>query len=144
MRSNIEKIVQIQKIPGDQTLKAQIPFKQIYKQVNDFFVERATELYQENIKEHSQIFDLSLTFSLVEFMDKLFGVSGIADKRQKEFLISLFKYRHNKKILLFSRFLDMDEQTANYSELEYKQYIEAYHDCVLMTKRVSTNKIREG
>ena len=62
---------------------------------------------------------------LVEYMAKLFGVSGLAEKRRKEFLTSLFKYKQNKKLMLFMRFLGMDAETANYSDLEIAMYLDA-------------------
>lgn len=131
LKATIEKIVQINKIPGDQVIKAQTPFKQIYKQVNDFLFERASEML-ENDEEK----DIPLINSLVDYLAKLFGVSGLADKRQKEFFATLFKYKNNKKILLFMRFLGMDSKFADYTDMEYKLYSEAIAELIIQAKRV--------
>ena len=132
LKSIVEKIVLMNKLPIEASLKVQSPFKQTYKQIYDFFDER---MMQFNLTE--EVEDHRFYPSLVEFLRKLFGVSGVNDKRQKEFFLSLIKYKYNKKVNIFGRFLGMECGEANYSELEYRLYIESMHELFYQSKRVS-------
>ncbi len=72
---------------------------------------------------------------LSDYFGKIFGVSGLSEKRQKDFFISLIKFKYNKKLLLFCRFLGMDESSANYSDMDFRIYLESMHELVITNKR---------
>jgi hypothetical protein len=76
LKATVEKIVLMNKLPIEASLKVQLPFKQIYKQIYDFFAEK---MLQYNLTEGAE--DPGFYPSLVEYLTKLFGVSGVNDKR---------------------------------------------------------------
>ena len=124
----------LNKFPGDVHIRFNTNFKQIYKLIHDFVIERATAKYENS--EANQEEELPIHNALVDYMQKVFGVSGISDKRQKEFLMGLYQYKQNKKIAIFARMLGMDNEEANYSEMEYRIYIEAINQMIVSVKKV--------
>ena len=127
----------LNKFPGDSNLKFNMPFKQIYKMIHDFVIERATAKYENpeaNLEDEQPMLN-----TFVDFLQKAFGVSAISEKRQKEFLIGLFQNKHSKKIAIFSRMMCMDSEEANYSEMEFRLYLEAVNLMIVSVKKVSVS-----
>jgi len=50
--------------------------------------------------------------------------------------MGLYQYKQNKKIAIFARMLGMDNEEANYSEMEYRIYIEAINQMIVSVKKV--------
>ena len=50
--------------------------------------------------------------------------------------MGLYQNKHNKKIAIFARMIGMDNEEANYSEMEFRMYIEAINQMIVSVKKV--------
>lgn len=119
VNSLIDKIKVISDLPTTRELKNILAFKQTYKMLTEFY-----QFKLERIKRYKIEVDISIKETIYEFFSKGFGISNLAEKRLMEFLTSAVKFKENKKIQIFLRFIGVFEE-SNYRLSEQKLYLDA-------------------
>lgn len=117
--SLIEKMKMINELPGKRKNSSSIPFRQAYRIINDFYLNKI-----EKIKKDEKEKDIDLIDDLYPFFNKRVGNITLTERRLKEFLFTLFKHQENCKVMMFMRQMGMIDD-VRLSLAEQSIYIDA-------------------
>jgi len=120
LKSNIEKVKAIYAVPGDWPVKSFFPFKFIYKTLVSL-----TRYKLKRRESYPDEEDIAFKSSLQPFFVKSFGMETLAEKKIKEFLISMFLVKENPKVTVFMRFFGLTSD-IEYKISEQRLYMRAY------------------
>ena len=116
----IEKVKDINAVPGDWSGKTFYQFQEVYKTL--------IGLTKYKIKRRETYPDeetISLKDSFQPYFYKKYGSENTSEKKLKEFLITLFKFQSYPKVNIFMRFFGLLEG-SEYSLSEQKLYLKCF------------------
>lgn len=108
LKGIISRIRAINMIPGNSRLKHSVPFKNIYRTITEFYLDKLDEI-EVNKKETEK----NLLDNLMPFFNKKFGKYLLTEKRLKEFLASLYRYEGNPRIAIFMKQMDLTGKNSH-------------------------------